>query len=181
MVAGGKITTYDRYVLGVSHGEQGCLKGVQRRRIVWLRIPIDVTRQHFTLRLRSPLPTAWHEVTIIADGDRDTERLSGVEVWLGDVADLSIDRIADQFRDLENVNVEKAHGLLYIQLRKETRSEPGFGFGRIAAIGIDPSGDLAAVRVPWDAPGAGTPVVNPSRALAGLSYPPDEPDSRNIS
>ncbi len=137
---------------------------------MWSDIPIYTTNKYLVLQLGLSSPTNWYEVTVIADGDKRCRRVYGLEVFLNEEAELSIEALAEQFRDVDNIVMEAKYGLMYIKIRKERNTDPGFGFGREAYVGLDEAGYLSIVCVPWNAPGAGTPTADPEEALSGLPH-----------
>jgi hypothetical protein len=140
---------------------------------MWHNIPIYHTGDYLVLQLNASHPERWYKVTSISDRDKEG-RLFGTEAFLYEESEISFEKVIEQFRDFENINVEE-RGLIYIQIRVDKISHRGPGFGRSAYVGIDIAGYLSLIRIPWDEPGAAIPFVDANKALAGIVYQEGEP------
>ena len=140
---------------------------------MWLKIPVYSTSTDLILQFGSLPPADRYEVTAICD--RDSEGgLHGIELFLYEEPKIVFEKVREQFHGFENIYTEE-HGMIYISLREEEAATRGPGFGRTAQVGIDKEGYLSLVHIAWSAPGAATPSVNPSVALAGLAHRIGEP------
>lgn len=135
---------------------------------MWFNIPIFTDGHNLDLEFSEGIVHTWHEVTAIADGSTQDHKLFGVEFLLYE-ADVPIGEMTEQFQGYANIELNE-HGLLYVKLREEPNSHTGFGFGRIAQLGLDERMRLCRAYLSWDSPGAGTPQVDWHYALEGLPY-----------
>ncbi len=102
-------------------------------------------------------PARWYTITAINDGDTNG-KLYGTELCLYEEPAIELVLVAHQFHTCAVVEVD--NGLMYIYLREREKTFlRGFGFGRTAHVGIDALGHIHAVCIPWNEPGAATPIV----------------------
>lgn len=144
---------------------------------MWFDIPIYNGGSNLILVFAPAQPRRWYNVTALCDTDADG-RLFGIELLVYEEPEIALATLQHQLHGFENVEVNN-DGLLYITLRREPRPSHA-GFGRGAFVGITKTGLLARVVIPWIALGAATPVADPAKALAGLTfenrYPPLYPE-----
>lgn len=111
----------------------------------------------------------WHAIRAICSGDAH-QRIFGIELFLYELTDLDVEPVEEQFVGCDNIE-GLDDGLLYVYLRdKQAWQSHGWGFGRVGMIGITEQGAISTIRIPWIEVGAGTPVADPHRALAGLPF-----------
>lgn len=140
---------------------------------MWLKFSIVNTVSHLIYQIGSNSPVLWYEVRSVSDKDIDG-RLFGIELFLYEEPEIIFDTCIERLRSFSNINVEE-DGILYISIRSEDILQHGPGFGRLAKVGIDKTGHLSIVQIPWNEPGAATPFVNAQEALSGLTYEVGEP------
>ncbi len=130
-------------------------------------IVIESSTKELIIRLINESPKYIYDVTIISDLDIN-HRLYGVEIFLYEESKINIALLKKQFKGFENIEIYD--DLLYLYLRKRDKSvKRGGGFGRRGFIGLTGQGLLCEIRISWEEPGSANPIINPSKALDGIS------------
>jgi hypothetical protein len=135
---------------------------------MWLNVKFFTTVTHLYIQIESTPSIKWHKDISALLGTYANGQLFGIEVFLYEDPQIDQNILQTQFSGFENADM--GYDLFSMVFQKQNDRSRGKGFGRSIAVGVTQAGRLACLKIPWQSLNAGTPMVDPEKALKHLTY-----------